>query len=171
MPRRPVLWQRTAVQERQQGGLRLFLEVREVDEAAHGRLRHIGRALHVLAAIEGRHQAPVMRLFDLASEWMVVALGAVDPSAVDDRGDGLGDHLMVIAAFIQEPRRPLCLGAVGPGDQHLANRFIPGAVRAEGVLKKRPPAVLPAPVFMASSLDAAHQKHIPQFAHPHGIVI
>ena len=112
-----------------------------------------------------------MGLLDLTGERMVVALGAVDAGAVDERGDSLGDRLMVVAPLVEKPRRPLVVCARRSGDEDLADDAVPGAVGAEGMLEIRPPAAAPAALLARFPFSPPHQEHIPQLAHPHGMLV
>ena len=113
------------------GRLRFLLQVREIHEPADGRFGHRRRAaLDVLAAVERGDQAPVMGLLDLAGERMIVALGTIDPRAVDDRRDRLGDLLVLVPPLVEEPDRALVRGPFGPGRDDRADDLVPRPVLA-----------------------------------------
>ena len=159
-------------QEGDGGGLRFLVQVREIDEAPDSGLTHAAGAFHVFAAVEGGDEAPVVALFDLAGQRVVVALGAIDLRAVNEGSDGFGDLLVFVAAFVEEPRRAFGFRLVfRAGRQQIAHGFIPWTVVPEIVFKKVPPAVFAATVLVAVPLAASHQEGIPQLAHPYRIVV
>ena len=95
------------VQENEGRGLRLFLQIGKIDEAADRALGDPGAGfrIHVLAAIEGRDQSPVVALLDLPGERMIVALGAFDLHPEHNRRNRLGNRLIAVVPLGEKPDR------------------------------------------------------------------
>src|SRR5580658_1580660 len=90
-----------AIDEHQRGRLRLLFEVRKVYEPADSAFTNADAicSLNIVAAVENGHQAPVVPLFHLPGEWMVVALGTVNLLALYDWGYRLRDGLIVVVSL------------------------------------------------------------------------
>src|SRR6185369_3585270 len=101
-----------------------------------------------------------MRLLDLARHGMVVALGAIDPRAINNWRDGFGDLLVLIVPLKKEPGRAVGARLVCSGHDEITDHFIPRTTLAERILQKGIPAVIPALAFSTSAL-AAHQQNVP----------
>src|SRR5579872_1105679 len=147
--RRSLLLDDFASQERNDGRLGFLFEVGKIVETANRRFRNLRAAFDIFAAFVGGNQSPIVRLLDLASQRVIVALGAIDFSAVNQRRDGLGYRLSVIAAFVEKPGSTLIFWFLSASDQNGAHDFVPGTIRAEAGLEEVPPTVVSAPVFGA----------------------
>ena len=104
-----------------------------------------------------------MGLLDFAGERVVVALGTVNPRAVNDRGDRLGDLLMLVAALVEEPDCALVRGPFGPSRDHRADDRVPRPMLLVGTLQKGVPAA-GLPPILAAIAAPAHEQGVPDLA-------
>src|SRR5262249_6407194 len=95
-------------------------------------------------------EPPIVLLLDLASERMVVALGAIDPRAVDHRRDGLGHLLMIVSPLVEKPNRAGVFGPRGPGGDYGADKIVPRPILLVGVLPKGMPSSFTARIILAA---------------------
>src|SRR5690606_12923897 len=82
----------------------------------------------VLAAAEERNEPPIMLLFDLTCQRMVVTLSALDANAEERRRDCLGNLLMRVAPFEQKPAGADVRFLGGPREHHIARHAVPRPV-------------------------------------------
>ena len=89
-------------------------------------------SLDVEAAAEEGDEAPVVTLFDLGRDGVVVALGALDLLTEESAGGANGHIVMAVALFVEEAGGAVFLFGIRAGDDEVAADLIPGAVGFEG---------------------------------------
>ena len=141
--------------------LGFFLQVGEADEPADGRLGKPGARLgiDILGTVEGRDHAPVMSLLDLAGHHVVVALGASDLDAEDQRGHRLSHGLRIVLPLVEKLHQPALIWLRGPGQDEIAHHRIPRAILAERHFEELVPQMI-ATLRLSVARRASHPEHI-----------
>ena len=85
--------------------VRFAFEVRELVVATTGAFRDAGPfgSLYIETAVKEGDEPPVMTLFDLGCDRMIVTLSTLDLFAKESPGDASGDLAVVVALVVNEP--------------------------------------------------------------------
>ena len=85
--------------------VRFAFEVRELVVATTGAFRNAGPfgSLNIETSVKEGDEPPVMTLFDLGCDRMIVTLSALDLFTKESPGDASGDLAVVVALVVNEP--------------------------------------------------------------------
>jgi hypothetical protein len=100
-----------------------------------------------------------MGLLDLAGHHVVMALGAPDLQAEDQRGHRLGHGLRIVLPLVEELHQAALLRLRGPSHDEIAHHRIPRAIFAERGFEELVPPVI-ATLGLGIARRTSHPEHI-----------